>query len=339
MRLMQAIGGAGHGGAETFFVNLAGAFHRAGFEQLVTMRANETRKQQLIDQGLHPTELKFGGKLDIFTQLKLNSLAKDFKPDIFLAWMSRAAAAAPKGNFPKIARLGGYYKVKYFRKCDFLVCNTEEICDFVIQQGWPSDKILYIPNFLTWQDRPAIKRSELQTPEEAPVLLSLGRLHYNKAMDTALKVTAKLEDTFLWIAGAGDLEKDLKSQATDLGIMDRVRFLGWRTDKEALFAAADVCLYPSRIEPFGNVTLDAWASKTPVVAAASAGPAAYIRHGETGLLGEIDNVEELTSLTRQLIEDKKLAATLIENGRQEYESKFTGQVAVQNWKTLFEQLT
>ncbi len=338
MKIMQAIGGAGHGGAETFFVNLAGAFKRADFDQLITMRSNGTRRQQLQAQDLSPIELKFGGRFDFFTKPKLQRLANDYKPDIYMSWMSRASSMIPTGNFPKIARLGGYYNLKYYQDCDHLVGNTEDIRQYIIQQGWPEERAHYIPNFINWHETKAISRSELDTPEEATVLISLGRLHHNKAFDTALRVLAKQQNTYLWIGGAGALLEELKALAKDLNVENRVRFLGWRTDKEALFAAADICLYPSRIEPFGNVTLDAWASGTPIVAASSAGPAAYISDNINGLLAPIDDVDALSQQVQKLITDTELRHSLVENGREEYKNKFTEQAAIQNWKALFNTL-
>lgn len=335
MKIMQSIGGAGHGGAETFFVNLAGAFHRAGHDQLLAMRSNETRRLQLEHQRLTPIELKFGGTFDFFTKAKLQRLANDYKPDIFMSWMSRASSMVPDGNFPKIARIGGYYKLKYFEKCDHLVGNTEELCDYMTQQGWPADRIHYIPNFVTWNKSDPIDRSTLETPEDATVLLSLGRLHHNKAFDVALQALTMQQTAYLWIAGAGELLEDLKSLAKDLKVEDRVRFLGWRTDKEALFAAADICLYPSRIEPFGNVTLDAWASGTPIVAAASAGPSAYITDEKNGLLVPVDNPHALADQINRLIADPNLRQKLVTNGQAEYSEKFTEQASVKNWNKLF----
>lgn len=339
MKIMQAIGGAGHGGAETFFVSLAGAFHRAGHEQLLAMRANDVRRAQLEEQGLSPIELKFGGRFDFRTKPHLQKLANEFKPDIFISWMSRASQVTPSGDFLKIARHGGYYKIKNFRKCDHIVTNTEEICQTIVEQGWPQDKTHYIPNFISWAEAPPVSRAALDTPDEATVLLSLGRLHHNKAMDTALHVLKKLDHCYLWIGGTGALQEDLGKLAEKLGVSSRVRFLGWRTDKEALFAAADICLYPSRVEPFGNVILDAWASGTPIVAAASAGPAAYISHEKNGLLCEIDHVEEMADRVQTLIDNPAVATELARCGKTEFESKFTEQAAVQNWVNLFERLT
>lgn len=335
MKIMQSIGGSGHGGAETFFVNLAGAFERANFDQLIAMRSNETRLGQLQQQGLSPYELKFGGYFDFMTRPKLQRLANEFKPDIFMSWMSRASSMIPAGNFPKIARLGGYYNLKYYKKCDHLVGNTTDIRDYLIKEGWPASKAHYIPNFVNWKNSPPIDRATLQTPKDATVLIALGRLHHNKAFDIALKAVALQENTYLWIGGTGGKLDELKSLARELKIDHRVRFLGWRTDKEALFAAADICIYPSRIEPFGNVTLDAWASGTPIVAAASAGPAAYITHEVNGLLSPIDDPETLSCQIKMLMDNHDLCQSLIENGKAEFQRKFTEKAAIENWSHLF----
>jgi len=338
MKIMQAIGGSGHGGAETFFVSLAGAFERANFDQLITMRSNDTRRMQLESQGITPTELRFGGALDFFTKSKIQKLADTYQPDIFLSWMSRASHMMPSGDFLKLARLGGYYNLKYYQKCDHLIANTEDIKQYLIDQGWPRENAHYIPNFVNWTAAEPIERTTLDTPEEVTVLLALGRLHENKAFDIALKALAKLENVYLWIAGTGPLLENLKALSRDLGVDDRVRFLGWRTDKEALFAAADICLYPSRIEPFGNVTLDAWASGTPIVASASLGPAAYITHGTNGLLSPVDDFDSMAEQVTHLINNKEDAKTFAENGKTEFLKNFTEQAAIDNWTNLFNEL-
>ncbi|MEH6402114.1 MAG: glycosyltransferase [Sneathiella sp.] len=338
MKIMQAIGGAGHGGAETFFVNLALAFEGAGLDQLIASRSNDVRDAKLQEAGIEPVSLRFGGSLDFFTKPKLQKLADTYQPDIFLSWMSRATHMTPSGNFPKLARLGGYYKLKYYQKCDHLIANTEDIKQYLIDQGWPSERAHYIPNFVNWTAVAPIERTTLDTPEEATVLLALGRLHENKAFDVALKTLAKLENVYLWIAGTGPLLENLKTLSRDLGVDDRVRFLGWRTDKEALFAAADICLYPSRIEPFGNVTLDAWASGTPIVAAASAGPSAYITHAKNGLLSPVEDFNSMANQIKHLINNKDDAKSFVENGKTEYKKYFTEQAAIKNWANLFNEL-
>ncbi len=61
------------------------------------------------------------------------------------------------------------------------------------------------------------------------------------------------------------------------------QFLGWRNDRGALLAASTFVAFPSRYEPFGTVTVDAWAASRPLVAADAVGPAAYVQDGVNGL--------------------------------------------------------
>ena len=68
----------------------------------------------------------------------------------------------------------------------------------------------------------------------------------------------------------------------DLGIADRVSFLGWREDVPELLANADFLVCPSLHEPLGNVVIEAWSAGLPVVATASDGPAGLIETGSAG---------------------------------------------------------
>ena len=87
--------------------------------------------------------------------------------------------------------------------------------------------------------------------------------------------------------------------------------------------AADICVLPSRWEPFGTVMLEAWAAGTPLVAAASQGPAALIEDGGNGLLVPIDDAPALAAAIGRLIADPALEARLIERGRADYQTRTT----------------
>ena len=71
-----------------------------------------------------------------------------WRPDIVLTWMSRATRLCPRGDFVHVARLGGYYDLKYYRRCDHLIGNTRAIVDYAIAEGWPRERISYLPNFV-----------------------------------------------------------------------------------------------------------------------------------------------------------------------------------------------
>ena len=139
----------------------------------------------------------------------------------------------------------------------------------------------------------------------------------------------------LWIAGAGPEEAKLKALALGLGVSDRVRFLGWRNDPSALYRAADLCVFPSRYEPLGNVVIQAWAHGLPVVAAASQGPGALITDGEDGLLVPVDDAEALAAAIRRALDEPMLRIRMAQNGLARVEAEFSQAAVVAQWRELF----
>ena len=153
-----------------------------------------------------------------------------------------------------------------------------------------------------------------------------------------LHALAAVPEAVLWLAGSGPLEAELGALAARLGIAPRVRFLGWRTDVAALLAAADVLVCPSRHEPLGNVVIEAWAHRRPVIATASQGPAAVIRDGENGLLVPIGDADALASAIARMIAAPDFAAGLAEAGRTAFEAKFSEAVVVPLYLGFFDSI-
>lgn len=337
-RLLQAMAGADRGGAEAFFERLAPALQRAGVEQHVLIRANPRRAQMLREAGVVVTELPFGGLLDIRTHLGFRKAVAEFKPNIVLTWMNRASRFCPRGDFVRVGRLGGYYDLKYYRGADHLIGNTPDIVDWIAAQGWPEDRVHYVPNFVTETKAKAVSRKTFSTPEAAPLILALGRLHPNKAFDVLIKALASVPEAYLWLAGEGPLRAELETLAARAGVVSRVRFLGWREDVASLFAAADIFACPSRHEPLGNVVIEAWAQGLPVVAAASEGPSQLIEDGIDGMLVPIEDWTAMASAINRLIEDRLLAAHVGAAGRQAYEEQFTEAAVVARYVEFFERV-
>ncbi|MES2895416.1 MAG: glycosyltransferase [Pseudomonadota bacterium] len=336
MSVLHLLGTAGEGGAETYFLDLVGALARAGVDQACAIRANPNREAALKRMSVPSGIFRFGGPVDILTKPKLAGFSRKYEVKLALAWMNRAARHTPRGPWARVGRLGGYYNLKYYRGFDELVANTEDIAEWVVGQGWPAGKVRHIPNFA---EAPAevgpVDRASLDTPAEVPLLLAMGRLHESKAHDVSLNALAKVPGAYLWIAGAGGLEAKLRAMADALGVADRVRFLGWRTDASALYRAADICVFPSRYEPLGNVVIQSWAHGLPVIAAASQGPAALIRDGEDGLLVPVDDAEALAEGVNRLLADPALRATLVNNGAARVEAEFSQAAVVAQWRELF----
>jgi len=333
--------GARHGGAEAFFERLAPALARAGIVQHLLIRKDAERAARLRAAGLEVTELGFGGAFDLFTRRRAAAAARDFAPDIALAWMNRAARFLPTGNIVRVGRLGGYYDLKYYRACDHLAANTPDLCTWIAEQGWPAERVHYLPNFAA-DPGPAVDplpRETFATPPEATLIVALGRLHPNKGFDVLLRALAQIDGAILWLAGEGPLRAELETLATTLGIADRVRFLGWRDDGARLLASADLFVCPSRHEPLGNVVLEAWAAARPVIAAASQGPGQLIRSGEDGLLVPVDDDAALAAAIAHLRADPARATALAQAGRAAFDAQFTEKAVVARYVEFFARVT
>lgn len=339
VKLMQAMAGARHGGAEAFFTRLAIALERAGQDQQVVIRRDGARAAALRRGGVAPIELGFGGALDMLTKHRLDRAVRRYHPDVVLTWMNRATMKMPRGRFVHAARLGGYYDLKYYRRCDHLIGNTPGIVEHVIAHGWPAARAHYIPNFVDTAPGRAVDRASLATAKDVPLIIALGRLHVNKAFDVLIHAMARIPDAVLWLAGDGPSQAELKSLASEIGVARRVRFLGWRDDTANLIAAADVLVCPSRHEPLGNVVIEGWAQNKPVVAAASDGPRHLISDGRDGLLCPIDDAAGLARALSEVIENPDLAARLSAAGQATFQASFTEQTVVRRYLEFFAEIT
>lgn len=336
MSVLHLLGTAGEGGAETYFVDLVEALARAGVTQAAAIRGNPRREARLRAAGVPAKVLRFGGPIDILTRPAAAGFAALNRTKVALAWMNRAARHTPRGPWARIGRLGGYYSLKYYKGFDHLVANTEDIAEWVVGQGWPAGRVTCIPNFAAAPPNAApIARASLDTPDDAPLLLAMGRLHENKAHDVALQALTELPDAWLWIAGVGPQEAKLKLMAEGLGVAGRVRFLGWRADASALYRTADLCVFPSRFEPLGNVVIQSWAHGLPVIAAASQGPKALIQDDRDGRLVPVDDAPALAAAVRDLLADPALRAAFAKAGARRVEAEFSEGAVVAQWKALF----
>ncbi len=345
-RVLQAIAGATHGGAESFFTRLAAALQRAGQPQRVLIRQNSNRAQSLRAAGVAVGELTFGGAFDLTTRRAFAREITAWGPDIVLTWMSRATRLCPHGNFVHVARLGGYYDLKYYRRCDHLIGNTRAIVDYAVAKGWPRQRISYLPNFVpdARAEAASLAPDAIGWGERKPLALALGRLHPNKGFDLLLEAFAGTREVILWIAGDGPLRLTLERLATRLGIAGRVRFLGWREDVPRLFAAADLLICPSLHEPLGNVVIEAWSAGLAVVATASDGPAGLIEDGESGILVPLPGARgggprALADAIERVCADPALRARLGNAGRRAYEAQFTEPIVVAGYRSFFDEVT
>jgi glycosyltransferase involved in cell wall biosynthesis len=157
---------------------------------------------------------------------------------------------------------------------------------------------------------PALRTHGLFGDIDAINVLYTGRLTKEKGVDLLAEafLAARRRDPRLQLvlAGGGPEEQALRAK---LG--DAATFLGWLSgeDLARAYASADVFLFPSQTDTFGQVILEAQASGLPVVAVDAGGPASLIQHGESGLLAPAD-ADALADAVLSILDGPLLAERL-----------------------------
>lgn len=143
-------------------------------------------------------------------------------------------------------------------------------------------------------------REQLQL--DGKTLLSVGHLIDRKGHDLVIKAMTSLPDCVLLIAGDGEREQALKSLVQELGLNDRVRFLGALTQQQLVdvYNATDIMVLASSREGWANVLLESMACGTPVVASSIWGTPEVVASPEAGLLFEPRTPEAIASSVRRL---------------------------------------
>lgn len=164
----------------------------------------------------------------------------------------------------------------------------------------PADKIDVVPNGVHIGGSPfedaegwlAFRRRYVADDER--MVFYVGRIVYEKGLHVLLDAWPRIvgaQKARLIIAGSGEYLAPLKGQAEALGVSDTVRFVGFVSDAERdrLYHAADLAIFPSLYEPFGIVALEALATACPLVVSDAGGLAEVVQAGVTGLVAPADN--------------------------------------------------
>ncbi|AFU99716.1 glycosyltransferase [Simiduia agarivorans] len=339
IRLAQVLAGGEQGGAENMFTRTAIGLQQTGsFDQRVYLRNHPARLAALEAAGCSCRHFRFGSALHFLDRWQYQRDLRAFAPDVVLTWMNRASIATPAGDYKLVSRLGSYYDLKYYRHADYWIGISKGICDHLIKGGMPADKVFMIPNFVDEAEVEPLPRDSFDTPADAPLILSAGRLHPVKGFDILIRALKRVPDAILWLAGAGPEDENLRSLAKSEGVADRIRFLGWRSDVTRLVRTADLFVCSSRHEGLGSIVLESWAHGCPIVATDSQGPGELIEHGVTGLLTPVDEVAPLADAINQVLGDSTLAQALADNAGRQYDKHYRKSVIIGQYQQLLTQL-
>ncbi|HET9196890.1 MAG TPA: glycosyltransferase [Solirubrobacterales bacterium] len=202
----------------------------------------------------------------------------------------------------------------------YLAVSREIATELVEDLGWPAAKVEVAYNAVD-VERAAVPappglRAQLGGSEARPLVLTPARLNAQKGHDTLLAAIAELPEALFLLAGEGPERERLEARAAELGVAERVRFLGRREDVPQLLAACDVFCLPSLYEGSSLAVLEAMAAGIAIVSSAIGGTEELIDDGRSGLLVPPGDAPALAAALRRLLEDPQLRKDLAAAARE-----------------------
>ena len=220
---------------------------------------------------------------------------------------------------------------KSFKRADRIVAISHFVKKRLMEIGIPGDKIVVIhpgidpERFLPGPEpSPVKKRHHL---ENKKVILTIARLGEHKGHANVIRalprVLEKASEAIYLVVGSGEKESRLKGLVKELGLKDKVIFTGEVEEEELplYYAACDVFIMPSDIEGFGIVFLEANACGKPVIGGKVGGITDAIIAGETGLLVDPFDINQIADALVKLLTNSGLAQRLGKRGRERIEEE------------------
>lgn len=242
----------------------------------------------------------------------------------------------------KISRLAN----NYFS--DKWIATAKQAEGNLLEIGVPAKKIVCIENGVS----PLEKKPEdwIRKKKESlgitacsfGILARLEEVKGHKYILEALKILMEenkdLELT-LSIAGRGDLEEALKTQALACELGDRVKFLGFYEKPAEFLSLLDVQINASYTETTCLALLEGFSIGVPAIASTGGGNPDVVKTGENGLLFSVGNPRELAACMKIFMEDKQLRETLSEGAKTCFKKKYTAQRFAQEVVKVYEEVT
>ena len=152
------------------------------------------------------------------------------------------------------------------------------------------------------------KRSELNIPLDAFVLISVGELNVNKNNGVIVSALEQLkrDNVHYVLCGVGELELSIREQVEKAGLSENVHFLGYRNDVKELYRMADCFVMPSYREGLSRSIMEAMASGLPCVVSKIRGNVDLIKDGVGGFLCDTDDVSAYAEKLNLLASDAEL---------------------------------
>jgi glycosyltransferase involved in cell wall biosynthesis len=337
------------GGVSKMIDTLARGIPKDDFEVVVALPDLEELKptiQKLEDTGIGVERLTHYSDRDLKTRKEFLNILRSESPDLVHMHLSHSGScrsllyAASKARIPIVATEHDPFKLKFAKKLvkkatlrwtTHTITISDANKEFLMREyKLPESKITRVWNGIEIEkfQNGEINTDELRGFREfSPVLYTNAALHPRKGIKYLLNAIRELLEEFpnllSLIVGIGPYQEELKDHAKQIGIVEHVRFLGWRDNIKDLLATCDIVIQPSVREAFGLVTIEGMASGKPVIATDIGGHIDIMTNEENGLMIKPKDTPDIVRAIKRLAIDPELRQKLGAAGKARIERSFT----------------
>lgn len=189
---------------------------------------------------------------------------------------------------------------------------------------------------------------EWNIPKDAKIIGMMGRVNSWKGQHDFLQaaeiVMEKDQSVYTVMIGSSFVgeewrEEQLRKEIASSSYRDRIIFVGYRTDSEAIYKLLDIFVLPStRPDPLPTVVLEAMATGKPIVGYRHGGVCEMVEDGYNGLLAEVKNTADLADKIMTLLTDHELLKLMGENSRERLLTHFSLQSYVSNYSKKYQEM-
>lgn len=359
------------GGVDRYIRMLLKYLDKDRFENILVCSQDFNKEDYngLVDYFEQIEMMRAIGKSDLKAIRAVRKLIKIYNPDIVYAHSSKAGAIAriadigfknccvynPHGwafnmrcstmkreMYIAIERMAAPF-------CDKIICISDaEKQSALDKKICREDKLEVIFNGVDIEaykngTHGAVKRKDLNIPEDAFIVGMVGRVSSQKAPDVFVKmakqVKNKVPNSHFIIVGGGDQEAEIKKYARDNAFLDCLHITSWVDNPMSYVELFDVACLLSRWEGFGLALPEYMMAGKPIVASRVDAIPNIIRDGENGLLVEVDDVTGASEAVLRIYSDEKLKNVLIKAGLETVNKKYDARRVSNETDKLFEELT
>ncbi len=296
-RVLQVITPSRMSGAEMQLVRMTPHMTARGHAMATIIKRNSPAIGEMRRLGVDVQARRISGKVNPIALPALARAAREHRAEIIQSTLSTASWWSGwldrLGGPPSIGHVQGFTSATWHRHQTHLLAVSNAVKQHLVNQGIPPERFTVLHNAMSPDDfyatrDPIIVRAEHGADADTPIVGTFAHLSRKKghfdlfaAMPAILR---ELPKTQFWIVGQGKQWRALHEIAVQTGVMDNVRFLGFRRDVADLMNAINVMALPSRREPCALVYVEAALSRKPCIACLSGGAPESIEDGQTGLL-------------------------------------------------------